>query len=195
MPDEHITNRQRHRPHFNVTGGHRTKPVGARPPVRAWRDFDWPVLWRNSAQAEADDEHVRRKREIRQLLKERALIVDMNILVHRSAEGHITTPLIGDDPIAEDAPDDPQHLAVKEELGREAGRRERHREEVSVGAPIGLVAVVREVGEERRPKCVPACIDEGLGKASGNDAVALLLEFRESAICVDQCVLSATNGQ
>src|SRR6266702_3799577 len=101
----------------------------------------------------------------------------MNALVFRSAEGHITAPLIGDCSAIHHTSHDTEHLIVKEEFWNKARWLERQRQKVAIGAAVGLVAVVLKIPEENRPKRVSASIDQAPRKLSFEYAIALVLDL------------------
>src|ERR1017187_10371009 len=103
----------------------------------------------------------------------------MNGLAIRAAEGHITAPLIGDDPVVHQAAHDTQHLLVKEEVRSKARWLKGHREKVSVRAAVRFVAVGLEIGEEHRPERTAAGIHQGPGKMSSEYAKAPVLDLAD----------------
>src|SRR5580704_16993166 len=103
----------------------------------------------------------------------------MNALEIRSADGHITTPLIGDGSVVHQSAHDIEHLIVKEEIRDKAWWLERHRQKETMWPAIWFVATLLEGGQEMRPKRVPASIDQGPGKVFFEYAIAVLLEFAD----------------
>jgi hypothetical protein len=101
----------------------------------------------------------------------------MNALIIRASEGHIAAPLISDHPIVHYAPNDIQHLIVKEQFWGEAWWLEGHREKVAMRSAVRLVIVDFQISEKKRPKRITAGIDQGRRKMSSEDAIAPVLDL------------------
>jgi len=110
-------------------------------------------------QGKADNQHVRGQREVRYLLKQRALIVNVKSLILRAAERNITAPLVGHYSRAHCTTDDIEDLRVTKELRGKARRVERHRQKVTIRAAVRFVSMVLEVCEKNRPKRVSTSTD------------------------------------
>jgi hypothetical protein len=110
------------------------------------------------------------------------MIVNMNGLIIRAAERHITAPLIGNYPVVHNATHDAQHLVVKEEVRSKARWIKGHREKVAMRAAIRLVAVGFEISEENRPKRALAGIDQGPRKMFSEYAIALVADLDDLVV-------------
>src|ERR1041384_523755 len=96
------------------------------------RDFNRSMLVSNAHQAETHNYRVRWQQHIRSFREKCSLIVHMWVLVLRSNDGHVTAPLVGDDPIVHQSAHNTENVRVKEELRGEAKRIERHGQKVAM---------------------------------------------------------------
>jgi hypothetical protein len=105
MPNEYITNFQRYGMQPDVATGHTMYCLIPRHAMSAGCDFNSAVRRCDGTQAKADKQHVRGEMQVRILLKEWPLIIDMNVLIIGASQWHIATPLVGNYPLAHTAPD------------------------------------------------------------------------------------------
>jgi hypothetical protein len=140
-------------------------------------DLDRTILELNSGEREADNQKVRRQRQIRRFLKQGPFVVCVELLVRRPLDWNVAAPLVGDEALAERAADDGEHLLIEEESSREARRLEGHREEVAVRSAIGLVAIRCEVLGECGPECLAASFDERPREVGREDTESPLSKF------------------
>jgi hypothetical protein len=119
MTNQNVADLQWDRLQANLTGLDRVKRVSPRHSMRARRHFDGAMLRRDQHQAETDDNCVRREDKVGKLRKERAVIVHVQSLILRAAEGHVAPPLVSDDPVVHESTHDTQHARIEEELRRE----------------------------------------------------------------------------
>lgn len=158
MANQDVTDLQRDGPHPNLVGLDRPKRVHPRHAMRPWCNFDRAVLPRDPDQAKTDDDCIRRERQMRNLWKERTLIVHMRFLIFRTTERHIAAPLVSDDPIVHEATHDVEHIRIEEERRHEARGGERHSEKMAMWASVRRVAAV-EVRKQARPERGSARVD------------------------------------
>src|ERR1035438_3105038 len=110
------------------------------------------------------------------------MIVHVNALIIRTAERHITAPLIGNYPFVHDPAHDTQHLVVKKEVRSKAWWIEGHREKVAIWAAVWLVAVGFEISDENRPKRASASLDRGSRKMFPEDAIPLVADLSDLVV-------------
>src|SRR5258708_6236389 len=105
----------------------------------------------------------------------------MKVLVLRASKRGIAAPLVGHYSPVHCTTDDVENLRVKKELRSKARRLERHRQKVTLGAPIWFV-VVLEVLEKNRPKGFPASIDHAFRQMCPEHAVSVPVDFENSFV-------------
>jgi hypothetical protein len=145
--------------------------------VGAGRNFDGTVRSRYREKAKADNQHVWGQPEVWGLLKERALIVNVKLLVLRAPKRHIAAPLVGHYSAVHGTTDDIENLRVKKELRSKARWLERHRQKVTMSASVWFVFVVLEVCKENRPKRFSTSIDHVFRQMCPEHAVSLRVYF------------------
>lgn len=160
MANENIADFERNRYQRDFTRLYGLKGGSPGQPMRSWCDLERTVRRRNFNQPEADDHHVWRECEIRQFGEERALIIDMQLLILRSGERNVAAPLVGDDAVVHSGAHDREDSGVEEEFRRKAGRVERHGKKVPVRPAIRFAEMAAEVIEKHRPESVTASLDQ-----------------------------------
>lgn len=175
MPNEDITDLERHRLQASVATLDRLFRFGPCHAMRARSDLDGPVLLRNADQAETDHNRVRRQDLIRDFGKQRTPVVDVRVLILRPAYRYVASPLVGDDAAVHESAHDGEHVRIEEELRREAWWIERHRQEVSVRSAVGS-GPGGEIRVQAWPECRPACVDERRREVAAQNGVALLVD-------------------
>src|SRR5262249_35715250 len=129
-------------------------------PVSARCNLDRPMSACDTNQAEADNQHVRRQKEIRNLNKQRSLIVDMGFLILGTPERYVATPLVSYDPFIHRTANDIQDSVIEKELWNETRVLEGHRQEISMWSAVGFLMMFLQMIKENRPECITASINQ-----------------------------------
>src|SRR3989442_11563145 len=94
MPDQDVSNLQRDRLQRNLARIDGAQRFISSHPVCSGCNLDWAVLLINANETKAYDQHVRGQSQVRELRKQGTLIVDVRVLILRSNNMSIATPLI-----------------------------------------------------------------------------------------------------
>ena len=96
MTDEHVPNLKMDLAGKDRSRRHLPETLTPRHAMRTWRNFQSAVLVGDRHQAKACNQHIRRQKEIRMFGKQRALVIDMKLLVFGAFQWYIAAPLIRD---------------------------------------------------------------------------------------------------